>query len=214
MLSLAEPLSYDDPPASYLSSTPGSAIVKCLAWYRLAPDTKKGYPAAINSYVSFCAAHNKKLQPAQTIMLEEWAATRIIESILPKQGQINPDGVLSYFSALKSCHIDRRPSLEGFDDPKMALIIKSGRRLFPSKKRNCLSITKEILEKITDEEVLSITDLNVDTFFKVVLVGFMRMGELTYIVADARNVMFAEKGLTRSDISFAEGDQYAILRLK
>ncbi len=60
MLTLAEPLLYDDLPASYLSSTPGSAIVKRLAWYRLAPHTRKGYAAAINSYVSFCAVHNEK----------------------------------------------------------------------------------------------------------------------------------------------------------
>ncbi len=57
---ITEPLLFDDPPASYLSSTPGSAIVKRLAWYWLAPDTRKGYAAAINSYVSFCAMHNEK----------------------------------------------------------------------------------------------------------------------------------------------------------
>ena len=42
----------------------------------------------------------------------------------------------------------------------------------------------------------------------------MRMGELTYTAAEAKKATFAETGLTRSDISFAEGDQYAILRLK
>ena len=147
-------------------------------------------------------------------MLEKWAATRIFGSTLPKQGQIKPDAVLSYLSALKSYHIDRRLSLGGFDDPRMALIIKGGRRLFPSKKRNRLPITKEILEKITEEELLSITDLNVDTAFKVAWAGFMRMGELTYTAAEAKKATFAETGLTRSDISFAEGDQYAILRLK
>ncbi len=142
MLSLAESLSYDDPPASYLSSIPGSAIVKRLAWYWLAPDPRKSYAAAINSYVSFCAVHNEKPWPAQTIMPEEWAATRIFGSTLPNQGQIKPDAVLSYLSALKSYHIDRRLSPRGFDDPRMALIIKRGRRLFPSKKPNRLPITK------------------------------------------------------------------------
>ncbi len=176
VLSLAEPLSYNDPRASYLSSTPGSAIVKRLAWYRLALDNRKGYISAIHSYVLFCVVYNKKLWPAQTIMLEEWAATPIFESTLSKQGQIKPDAVLSYLSALKSYHTDRCLSLWGFDDPRMTLIIKSGRRLFPSKKRNRLPITKEILEKITEEELLWITDLNVDTVFKVVWAGFMRIG--------------------------------------
>ncbi len=96
----------------------------------------------------------------------------------------------------------------------MALIIKRGRRLFPSKKQNRLPITKEILEKITEKELLSIEDLNVDTAFKVPWAGLMRIGELTYTAAEAKKAKFAETGLTRSDILFAEGDQYAIPRLK
>ncbi len=146
-------------------------------------------------------------------MLEKWAAIRIFGSTLPNQGQIKPDAVLSYLSALKSYHIDRRLSLRGFDDPRMALIIKDGRRLFPGKKRNRLPITKEILEKITEEELLSITDLNVDTAFKIAWIGFMRMAELTYTAAEAKKATFAVTDLMRSDISFAEVDQYAIFRL-
>lgn len=96
----------------------------------------------------------------------------------------------------------------------MTLIIKVGRRLFPSKKRNRLPITKNILEKITEEEPLLVTDLNVDTAFKVAWAGFMRMGELTYAAAEAKKATFAETSLTRLDISFAEKDQYAILHLK
>lgn len=61
----------------------------------------------------------------------------------------------------------------------MALIIKGGKRLFPSKKRNRLPITKDILEKIIKDELLTVEDLNVDTAFKVAWAGFMRMGELT-----------------------------------
>ncbi len=140
--------------------------MKRLAWYGLAPDTRKDYVAA-NSYVSFCAVNNVKPWSAQTIMLEDWTATRIFRSILPNQGQIKPDAVVSYLSALKLYHIDTWPSLGGFDEPQMALIIKNGRRLSPSKKRKRLPITKEIFEKITEEELLSITDLNVNTAFKV-----------------------------------------------
>lgn len=84
-------------------------------------------------------------------MLKEWAATRIYGTLLSKQGQIKPDTVLRYLSALKSYHIDRCLSLKGFNNPRMALIIKGERRLFPSKKRNHLPITKDILEKIKEE---------------------------------------------------------------
>ncbi len=166
---------------------------------------RKCYAAAINSNVSFCEVHNKKPWPAQTVMLEEWEATCIFGRTLPKQGQIKSDAVLSYFSALKLYHIDRHLSLGGFDDPRMALIIKGKRRLFLNKKRNCLPITKEILEKITEEELLSITVLNVDTAFKVAWASFMRMGELTYTVAEGKKGTFAETGITESDISFRRG---------
>lgn len=202
------------PPSSYLSSTPGSTIVKRLAWYGLAPDTRKGYAAAVDSYESFCALFSEKPWPASTTMLEEWAANRIFDSTLPKQGQIKPDTVVSYLSALKSYHIDRRLSLKGFDNPQMTLIIKGGKRLFPSQKKNRLPITKNILEEITKNEPLTIEDLNIDTAFKVAWAGFMRMGELTYTAAELKKDSFKDTKLTRSDISFAEGNQYATLRLK
>ena len=147
-------------------------------------------------------------------MLDEWAANWIYRTTLPKQGQIKSDTVLSYLSALKSYHIERRLSLKDFDDPQMALIIKGRRRLFSSKKRNSLLITKDILKKITENKPLFVTDLNVDKAFKVAKAGFMRMGELTYTAAEAEKATFAETGLTTLDISFAEGDQCAILRLK
>ena len=134
MLALAEPLLYNDPPASYLFSTPRLVIVKQLAWYGLAPNTKKNYAAVINSYVSFYIVHNKKPYLVQTTMLEKWIATRIFGSTLPKQGLIKSDTVLSYLSALKLYHIDRCLSLTDFDDPYIALIIKSDRKLFPNKK--------------------------------------------------------------------------------
>ena len=42
----------------------------------------------------------------------------------------------------------------------------------------------------------------------------MRLGEITYTAAEAQKSTFAETKLTRSDFLFAEGDQYATLRLK
>ncbi len=96
----------------------------------------------------------------------------------------------------------------------MALIIKDGRRLFSSKKRNRLPILKNILEKITEDELLSVMDLNVDTAFKVAQAGFMRMGKLIYTAAEAKKATFAETAFTKSVISFAEVDQYAMLPLK
>ncbi len=67
---------------------------------------------------------------------------------------------------------------------------------------------------ITDDESLSVTDVDVNKEFKVAWAGFMRVEKCTYTAAEAKKATFAETGLTRSDIFFAESDQYAILRPK
>ena len=95
---LVELFSFNEPPVFYLFSTPGSTIVK----YELALDTRKGYATAIDSYKSFCIVLDKITWPVSTTILEKWVANQIHGSTLPKQGQINPDKVSSYFSALKS----------------------------------------------------------------------------------------------------------------
>ncbi len=45
-----------------------------------------------------------------------------------------------------------------------------------------------------------------NTAFKVAWASMMRMGELTYTAAEAKKATFAETGITRLDISFAEWD--------
>lgn len=147
-------------------------------------------------------------------MLEEWAPNRIFGSTLLKQVQVKPNTVQSYFSGLKSYHIDRQMSFQEFDSPCLALIIKEGKRLFPIKKRDRFPITKDILEKIMKEESLTVDDPNINTTFKVAWTGFMRMEEITYMATEAKQALFAETKAIRSDISFAKDNHYAILCLK
>lgn len=52
---------------------------------------------------------------------------------------------------------------------QIAHIIKNERQLFTSKKQNYLFITKDILEKIIEKELLSIFHLNINTTFKIAL---------------------------------------------
>ena len=61
----------------------------------------------------------------------------------------------------------------------MTLIIKSGRRLFLSKKQNRFPIIKDILKKITEDKSFLVVDLNVDMIFKILWTGFISIGELT-----------------------------------
>lgn len=114
-------------------------------------------------------------------MLEEWVAYRIYGSMVPKQGQVKPEIMLRYLSAMKSYHIDCHFSLETFNTPLIALIIKGGKKLFLRQKAIRLPITKDIPEKITADEAVNIDELNIDTAFKVALAGFLRLGEITYM---------------------------------
>ncbi len=148
---MAEPIAFDNPPAAYLSSTPGSAIVKRLAWYGFASYTKKSYNSAIELFESFYVMMKRPAWSTTKFLLEEWVAHWIFGSILPKQGQVKPETVGTYLSALKSYHIDRHLIFAAFDTPRIALIIKDGKRLFPKQKTTRLPITKDILERLTEQ---------------------------------------------------------------
>ena len=77
-----------------------------------------------------------------------------------------------------------------------------------------MPITKDILEKITADEPVNIDELNIDTVFKVAWAGFLCLEEITYMVTEFKKASFPSTKVTRSDISFAESNQYAVLRLK
>ncbi len=105
--------------------------------------------------------------------------------------------------------------LEVFNTLRLAWIIKGGRTLFPSVKLTRLPITKNILEKITAQPTKSLEDWNIDAAFKIAWARFLRLGEITYMASELKKKStFVETHATRSDILFAEGDQYAMLRLK
>ena len=55
--------------------------------------------------------------------------------------------------------------------------------------------------------------MNYDTAFKTAWAGFLRVGEFTYTQQDLKSKAFKDTGLTRSDITFAEDNEYAILCL-
>lgn len=104
-----------------------------------------------------------------------------------------------------------------FERPKLSWILKDDRRQFPFSKSKRFSITKDLLEIVTNStvnDVLSLDDLNLDTAFKVAWTGFFCLGEITYTAAEWKKLSFEATHVTRSDISFTEFDQYAVLNLK
>lgn len=93
-------------------------------------------------------------------------------------------------------------------------IIKGGRRLFFSLKTKHLAITKGILQKITYNPATSAEECNIDAVFKIGWAGFLRLGEITYTSAKLKGATFSSIYAVKSDISFAGGNQYAIVGLK
>lgn len=57
-----------------------------------------------------------------------------------------------------------------------------------------LSIIKNILKKITEDNLLFITNFNVDTSFKVAWANFIRMRKL--IIVEVKKMTFAKSGLS------------------
>lgn len=113
---------------------------------------------------------------------------------------------MSYLLIFKSYYIDKCLSKNSFDDSQITIIIKDGRRQFPSKKQNCLPITKNIFKKIMKDDLLFILNVNVDIIFKVAWTDFMRMKKLIYTMVEAKKALFIKTSLMKFDFSFAEGD--------
>lgn len=212
---LAGPLEFPPPPSEFINSIPELSLsAKTFLWYGLSPKTRQGYASAIGSFTLFCAFKGIKPWPASELALAEWITGRIRGSNMPKQDQIKPNTVQSYLSALKSYHTDHHLPSHAFSSPRIDRILSGARFLYPHVKKERLPITKDILEKITSITPNSIEELNIDTAFKVAWAGFLRMGEFTYTSAEIQTRTFVDTKLTRSDITFSDEDQHAILRLK
>lgn len=163
-----------------MQSVRGSHLVKTLLWAGLSPKTRQGYQSAIRSYKYYTEYIGVTTWSATAHTLEDWAASRVMGSAIAKQGQIKPDTVASYLSALRSWHIDHEFSTNSFETPRMKLLLAEGRSFFSSTKTLRLPITKDILRLVTTTPPTTINELNLDTAFKVAWAGFMRLEELSY----------------------------------
>lgn len=115
---------------------------------------------------------------------------------------------------MKSYHIDSLLSFKVFDMPRITFIIKGRKRLFPKQKTTCLLITKHILGKITANKPVNIAKLNINTAFKFASANFLCLEKITYMGSKLKKASFLSIKVTRSNISFAKGNQYTVLYLK
>ena len=122
--------------------------------------------------------------------------------------------MLSYLSILKSYHINRHLSLKTFNTSHITLINKGGKKLFLKQKAMRLPIIKDILKNIMVNKPFNIDKLNIDTEFKVAWAGFLRLEKIMYINIELKKTSFSSTKVTRSNISFAKGNQYEVFYFK
>jgi hypothetical protein len=205
----------DTPSPEFLEKSHSSLSYQAvlLLWRGLAAPTRKNYSSAVGSYEFFCAEKGVLAWPANELILAQWIAARAFGNATIGQGRLKPDTMNVYLSALRSVHIDRRLPVDVFDSLWLRRIMHGYRVTFPQSIRKRLPITKAILTSIISK-VSSLNDLNASVALLVAWAGFLRIGEITYNIPPSRDPTFTATKITRSDITFAVNDQYAILRLK
>ena len=120
-----------------------------LLWAGLSPGTRRSYRAAVQSYEHYCGLHMIVAWPASEESLGRWIATRAFGSTDRYQGQIKPDTLQSYVSALRSYHVDHGLATSVFRSPRLDRLIQGARSLFPGPRRERLPITRELLTTVT-----------------------------------------------------------------
>lgn len=188
------------PPAFPKDTGSPSYQYALLLWAGLSAGTRRSYKAAIQSYEHYCGLHGLTTWPASEKSLGRWIATRAFGSVDKFQGQIKPNTIQSYISALRSYHVDHGWPTAVFKSPTLDRLIQGARSLFQGPRRERLPITQELLTTVTPT-ANSLDDLNINAAFKLAFAGFLRMGEFTHAKekeADTR--AFAATNLSRSDV--------------
>ena len=127
-----ESIDHNALPRSWIHSVRGSIPVKALMWAGLPLDTRKVYPTAVKSYTYYTNFLGITTWPATAAILEDWAANCLMGSSLSMEGQVKPDTMELYLSALRSWHVVREYSLAPFESPRIKVIVQGARSLFPA----------------------------------------------------------------------------------
>ncbi len=111
-----------------------------------------------------------------------------------------PETVLSYLSVLRSYHIDHEMPAQPFEELRLSLLMRGGRRIFSNTKALCRPITREILFNIIIRWLTDRKELNIDAVFKIAGAGFIRIGEITFTAVQRAAPSFNETKVTRADM--------------
>ena len=198
-----------------------SSCLRRFLYNGLSSSTRATYRGAQVSYENFCAREGFPTWPAKRIPIAEWLAYRAMGSL--DEPAVRPNVLRQYLSHLRSVHVDRCYSVRVFDENALFLRVLEGvsRLLPPVDKRKSEALTVERLHKLLsppDVELVTfpqIDELNFRAACLVAFAAFLRPGEFTYTAKSLDNrYVFEQTKLLRSDITFAQNDEYCILHLK
>lgn len=124
--------------------------------------------------------------------------------------KVKPATAKAYISALRSSHIQTNYATSAFDDPRIDLVIRGGKRVHGEGERRIrLPLTADILERIIQRVNNDSNGLNIKTALCVAFAGFLRAGEFTWETWD---YLSSQSHLARKHVTFnADGSVTLIL---
>ena len=120
----------------------------------IAPSTRRNRSQVCHPYESFCRKHGYTTFPTSIKPLTHWTA------IVMRTAK--PDTAKSYISTIRSIHIEKGITPSIFNDPRIDLVIRGGKRMYgEGTKRIRLPLTASILHRILPQLRATEQDINV-----------------------------------------------------
>ena len=95
--------------------------------------------------------------------------------------KIKPNTAKGYLNSLRSFHVENGLTTSIFNDPRIDLVIRGGKRVHGEGKRRIrLPLTYDILLKIIREVSSDLDGVNIECAICVAFAGFLRCGEFTW----------------------------------
>ena len=100
--------------------------------------------------------------------------------------RVKPATAKAYLGALRSLHLQSNYDIAAFDDPRIELVLRGGKRIYgEGPRRTRLPLTSEVLTQIIPYITHDKDGLNLKAALCVAFAGFLRSGEFTWETWDA-----------------------------
>ena len=114
--------------------------------------------------------------------------------------RVKPATAKAYVSALRSLHLQYNYSTSAFDDPRIDLVLKGGKRIHGEGARRIrLPLTSEILSRLVQYIPNDRDDINLKAAFCVTFAGFLRSDEFMWEIWDSSS---SQSYLARNHVKF------------